>query len=639
MLPSSLRRALRSLCVSAVVATACVPALAQEAGGLRTWSDATGRHKIQGEFVSLENDVVTLRQANGQEVEIPLAKLSAADRAAAQKAAESAADNPFKTKEEDPFKPKASGGGAMPAEGGAGALKTGIIEIDWNDAQAVDSEPKAEKWAGAIQPGQLAGPLEPAKKKAISLAKRRDFFEKVQSLAFDATGTKAVVGYTLKPPGVNTQASTRLVLVDLKTGKPTATGETEGEFAPLALADDGKVLVRRADFGFGNNDRLEIWRVKAKSIERGLKWTPHDDQQHGNRDVKWGAAVAGGKAVTFAESGRLALWDLETGKPVWYLDVGRGGQIPAVSPNGKYVAYAADDAIGLLDVEAGEVAALLPTEKMPMANLAISPDGKSIAAASTEGVKVWDVATGDLRREINTQNLGGLPYIEWTDPEHVLFAGQWLIHVESRIPVWQYSGGTEVRCRGGLCWFLVSGQTEALGGAVLPQSEARQALEKAMADPNFFLLKPGATVAVDASEVPEPDRSTVEGQLKAAAERAGFRVMAGAPVALKAAMKRGEEREVRYRSFGSFGDGEAHKVRDYILELSFVTDGKTAWQTRSVHSPAPFMVHLKQGETIGDLISKNDKANYTFLDRVNLPKFVPRPSDKPVLGSTNIAGR
>lgn len=50
----------------------------------RIWTDVSGKHKIEAEFVSLEAGKITLKKANGQTTTFPLANLSPADRAFAE---------------------------------------------------------------------------------------------------------------------------------------------------------------------------------------------------------------------------------------------------------------------------------------------------------------------------------------------------------------------------------------------------------------------------------------------------------------------------------------------------------------------------------------------------------------------------
>jgi hypothetical protein len=51
-----------------------------EGGKLRTWTDVTGRFKVEAELVKVENGQVTLRRANGDRTTLPLEKLSPADQ-------------------------------------------------------------------------------------------------------------------------------------------------------------------------------------------------------------------------------------------------------------------------------------------------------------------------------------------------------------------------------------------------------------------------------------------------------------------------------------------------------------------------------------------------------------------------------
>ncbi len=62
--------------------------------GLRTWADATGRFKIEAEFVSLDAGKVSLKRNDGKIIVVPLEKLSSEDQRVAQDA-HANADNPF----------------------------------------------------------------------------------------------------------------------------------------------------------------------------------------------------------------------------------------------------------------------------------------------------------------------------------------------------------------------------------------------------------------------------------------------------------------------------------------------------------------------------------------------------------------
>ena len=50
------------------------------AGGTRTWTDASGRFKIDAEFVKVADGLLTLKRADGKMIQIPLEKLSNEDQ-------------------------------------------------------------------------------------------------------------------------------------------------------------------------------------------------------------------------------------------------------------------------------------------------------------------------------------------------------------------------------------------------------------------------------------------------------------------------------------------------------------------------------------------------------------------------------
>lgn len=60
---------------------------------LRTWSDATGRFKVEAFFLEMEGTTVRLKRSDGRSMSIPLEKLSRQDQAHINTLQE--ADNPF----------------------------------------------------------------------------------------------------------------------------------------------------------------------------------------------------------------------------------------------------------------------------------------------------------------------------------------------------------------------------------------------------------------------------------------------------------------------------------------------------------------------------------------------------------------
>jgi SLA1 homology domain 1, SHD1 len=78
-LPPSLAGAAPTPSVAADAPQATTPT-SQSPASRRTWTDSTGKFKIEAEFVSLQDGAVTLRRADEQEVRLSLERLSEADQ-------------------------------------------------------------------------------------------------------------------------------------------------------------------------------------------------------------------------------------------------------------------------------------------------------------------------------------------------------------------------------------------------------------------------------------------------------------------------------------------------------------------------------------------------------------------------------
>jgi len=61
----------------------------------RTWTDSTGKYKIEGKFIKVTDDQVAILRDDGKVVRVPLAKLSEADQQHARKLAKPTDESPF----------------------------------------------------------------------------------------------------------------------------------------------------------------------------------------------------------------------------------------------------------------------------------------------------------------------------------------------------------------------------------------------------------------------------------------------------------------------------------------------------------------------------------------------------------------
>jgi WD40 repeat protein len=364
---------------------------------------------------------------------------------------------------------------------------------------------------------------------------------------------------------------------------------------------------------------------------------PYDDAHGNDREVKWTAFLADGRLATCSGGGRLAVWDAEHARPAYQINV-KGGGVPALSPDRKLIAFAAEKELGVLDAAAGQVLVTREMPSVPWPALAFSPDGKRLACAAFDKLYVWDTATGEQQREMAFQGVPVNGQVTWSDNDHVLVGGQTLLDLEKQMRLWDYHGGEATRAAGGVVWFVASEGERAPGGllgAKLPGEAALAKLAKAAAEPDFFVLKPGTTVTIDTSGLLDADKAPgVVSALTAKLEANGCKVGDNGTITLKASTEVGKERDVTYHTFGRpFGD-KTYKVKEHTSKLQFVYQGKVAW-TAAVGN-IPHFVHLDQDETMEQYLKKHEKSNYDWFGKVELPKMLLKPTGAPGLGQSRV---
>jgi hypothetical protein len=89
-----------SICISLAIISSLMakpPATSTDKEhSLRVWTDSTGNHRVEAEFVELRGDVVCLKRKDGTLIRVPKERLSAADQAYAERASQTDSQLPRK---------------------------------------------------------------------------------------------------------------------------------------------------------------------------------------------------------------------------------------------------------------------------------------------------------------------------------------------------------------------------------------------------------------------------------------------------------------------------------------------------------------------------------------------------------------
>lgn len=589
---------------------------------MRTWTDATGKFKIQAKFVKEAAGSVTLLQADDEELEIELKNLSTADQKVVADLKKAAANNPFKTKGTDPFKPKGKGTSTTPSTPadtpvGTDPTEPLKVEVDWKSVTPTILTPESDEWKAEITPVE---PVFKGRVKPIALPPKSNFFEGLKGMAVNPVAKKAVVTFNIDQP--KPTGTTRIVMCDLETGKAGTVAAHPSQMVPLSLHDDGKrILMRRADWGFGNSNRVEIWTLKGSKVVRHLEFEPYAVLKGWDTDVAWGSFLDDERFITCGSKGRVAIWKIENAELLGYFQTS-GGSVPALSPDRKHLAFSDGDHVVIYDL-AGEK--VLYRKQLPAKlfnpRFEFSPSGKYIGCVAQDRALCWDASNGELRAEVpaNGANIQG--FIDFVHDDFLMAGSRIVIDLENKLLLWTYNGGGHLQTVGGMTFYAATDGSKpgALIAAQLPHAAALDIQKKTLTDPNLFVFKSGTTVKLDVNGITDAAaRDQVTNSLTKKLTEAGCTVGANGTIDLVAAVSGPTTKEI---SFIAAGD---YKMQEYVTSLKFVYQGKVAWQTSG--SNVPGGISRKPGESIEGILRSMEKPQYQWFDRIALPKFLQKPS-------------
>jgi hypothetical protein len=530
------------------------------------------------------------------------------------------------------------------AEGGQPSGGPRTVAVDWSQSQAVLLVPSEPEWR-VTPPSAPAADFHP---KTVSLPPKLDFFESLSGMAVSRAAKAAVIGYGLRKPGETEDPTTRLLRCDLQSGRVTDSGTMEGELAPIALDNDGRqVLLRSNEFGYGKQDRLEIWTLEGKKATRTLVWTPFagkgKHERNSDHDVTWAEFLNADKLATCSRSGKFAIWSLATGQPVCHFQIGDGA-IPDLSPDRKWIAFAGSDTIGLFDVEKQELIAAEETPcKLHWPRVAFSPSGRKIGCAALDRILVWDTASGKLEKNFTLAGISLSGELSFPDEGYLLGGNQYLIELENQLKLWHYQGAERTCVIGDTTLFAT---IDADGPGVLlavkvPHPEALSLLKKALTEPDLFVFRKGTPVKLDVSGIPDAERQeSVKETLTQKLQEMDCALDPAAKVEVVASVEGPKTREVPYIPRNTY------KFKEYLSRLRIVYQGRTAWEISTTNIPPmmgmspfgpnnipPFGPHNMDAQR-----EDGQKPSYEIFERTALPDFVQKPSASTKAGASQTLG-
>jgi hypothetical protein len=160
--------------------------------------------------------------------------------------------------------------------------------------------------------------------------------------------------------------------------------------ADYAISPDGDLLLTLANEPAAPRPGVPLATavmMRLRDVDSGAElWNVEGDEPY-----RAGAFSPDGRAVAAATEGRLAVYEVASGKERARFK-GSAWKV-ALSPDGRVLAAAVDSAVLLWDVCLGQSLGRLAGHQAPVESLAFTPDGKALVTSSADSTAlVWDVA-------------------------------------------------------------------------------------------------------------------------------------------------------------------------------------------------------------------------------------------------------
>ncbi|TWU60505.1 hypothetical protein Poly51_07810 [Rubripirellula tenax] len=610
------------LCLSMMLfgcVTTSPPVMSQEAS-LRSWTDITGRFKINGRLIEVRDGDVFLQDSAGKTIKIAVSRLSVDD----QKYLE-AGDNPFQMVDDgeavdSPTDKRAESGSSL-------GTWSSIRKTRWDRARDIVTL-AATRWNPPVIDADLS--YIPVR---APLTKKASFHEKSHPIVVNVAIGRAVIGYTTTFAVPKPQ--TRLSLIDLKTGRSVHSDTVEADMRPIALLDDGTSIVMAGNANargeFEKKDSMEVWQLANKQLKRSGSWTPYpdDDTSYSRKadgEIKSGGTIDADLIYTVTTKGHVAVWRIETQSPVWHGRLHSQFFDIALSTDRKLMAIVDNEVVTVLDPVTGR---LMGQQVMPEGSrvswprIAFTPNGKQVIVSSGSRLMRLDLARGDWIGQVDLDRAISLNQ-EFAVPasDFVLTDNRMLFHMPTQTDLCQYSGIESMAMVGKYAMVVVqASENGSLLPTEMPTPMAAQMLDRAMSDPESFVVHPGAKVSIDVTEIQPEYRDQVAIDLKAAATASGLVVDEWGTLVLKAKINGPRQDAINFTGHGS-----------YIVTLyqSFVDlrSGDDLLIRRSDANLSPHMYFDNPRSLERAIEQLGKQPNLNIFSAIRFPKFMslPEPS-------------
>lgn len=586
---------------------------------LRLWKDASGSFQVRARLLERVDDAVRLEKADGKEITVPLAKLSQADRdyldklaAEAKAAAELGVAPPPERQGLRRRKPSESAGDVRPLPGDGPVVDPASARVEGRfDPDPADPAPVADTGSVSVCP--------------------TDAYDKVSMpKPVDAACRRLLVSvgrHVITEPNA---ARGRIFLVDWTERRAEMVWEVPKKLELIDYdPDSGRSVHVEGMDGLGHGGELVVAEGMASGEGKVLfrRTLPGAGKPGFQPTVSWGRLVSASHLLAILDN-HLVLWDLPAARVVWRVEATMTGAPPAVSPTGAATAIALDNGVAVLETATGKV---LRRFDEPRARpvVAFDPTGTKLAMCEDNRFRVWDLVADTIVAEgVTTEHLGNSKLV-WVGPRTFLASFGQAIDTELGMAVWQYAlpQGDPLSAAGRV-WYAGGSLGCEVTALEIPHLPVGYVVGAILAGgEGSLVMGPGSAVSIAVDNRLGPavpiDEAAIRRGIAEACGKAGWTVQEAAPVVLVARLERGAVQQLKFRDQRAGGAITTASMQPFKADFEIRRGNELLW-TRGTQNFPPFMLFLRDGESVQQAVTKLERPDPDFFSRLHLPPRIPR---------------
>ncbi len=610
-----------------------------DAVGPRTWSDKSGRFKVEATYRGMNGAKVVLEKTDGTKIEVELAKLSEADNVYVE-GLSAAAENPFDVP------PVTSRGSRQPVPTGSADHK-GMRIITPQRFREWSFKPESR----AIPPTTVTG-------QSIELSElpnRGTFGDRIQDVSVSLDGKRALVARTMRNRG---DEVCYIEDFDLENGKSLGTAALPPDRELKGMDATFGIVVWKSDVFSDTPNSMGAGRIDQGQLASFGEFEPHfPDKRPGDSFGRFNDVwVVGPQHVmvggTFSKS--LIIWDVRERKAVWSIPVGNlsGHGKVSVSPDSHYVALNTDQGIAIIDLQSGtHVATLTPSvADNNVWKTGFSNDNNRLVVQGFDDATVYDLTTGKQLHHFRHALLSPTAPLTFVG-EFLIQQGTYVFDPYHRVLLWEIGGHSTFRgtsiLKGGAIVVVEPPRFRDEGSGRLysspiPLSEMVE-LAKSLGDPESLVIaRPGDKVAIDLEIDPAvANEDDIYRKMVIAVEKVGFEVVVDeVPLVLKGFCKSIAPQTIRINTSGDVHRRHFPRPEDIVERtitphptyVSLSYRGKEIWRRGTSGRPG-MDIYLQQGEGLDQALQRITSPQITLFENLSIELPLIKPGEATANGA------